>query len=102
MVLEPCCTGGCTTWAFAVGQGGGEDASGDEVPLDLGEPQFDLVEPGDLLRLLRRQVIGDHVDLFGRGLVDHDVCQEGDELRRSVPRRGFAYHLAGFSVERGV
>ena len=25
---------------------GGEDATGDDVPLDPGEPQFDLVEPG--------------------------------------------------------
>ena len=32
---------------------GGEDATGDDVPLDPGEPQFDLVEPG---RVSRREV----------------------------------------------
>ena len=31
----------------------GEDAAGDDVTLDLGEPQFDLVEPG---RVSRRKV----------------------------------------------
>src|SRR6516165_10597952 len=29
---------------------GGEDATGDDVPLDSGEPQFDLVEPGRVNR----------------------------------------------------
>ena len=32
---------------------GGEDATGDNVALDPGEPQFDLVEPG---RVSRREV----------------------------------------------
>src|SRR5215472_621947 len=54
----------------------GEDAACDDVTLDLGEPQLRLV--------------------------DDDVGQKGDELCRGVPRRGFAQHLAGFSVERGV
>ncbi len=96
----------------------GEDASCDDVTLDLGEPQLDLAELGrvsrhevqvdvgvpiqelgDLLGLVRTQVVGDHVDLLGRRLVDEDVCQEGDELRRSVPSRSSAQHLAGFGVE---
>ena len=92
----------------------GEDAACDDVTPDLGEPgrvsrrkvQVDVGVPiqelGDLFGLVRRQVVGDHVDLLGRRLVDDDVCQEGDELRRSVPRRSFAQHLAGFGVERGV
>ena len=32
---------------------GGDDATGDDVPLDPDEPQFDLVEPG---RVSRREV----------------------------------------------
>jgi hypothetical protein len=79
----------------------GEDASSDDVAFDLGKPYFDLVEPGrvsrrevevdgrvsiqefgDLHGFVRRQVIGDDVDLLGRRLVYDDVCQEGDELRR--------------------
>ena len=27
-----------------------KDATSDEVPLNLGKPQFDMVEPGDLFR----------------------------------------------------
>src|SRR6516165_6096456 len=37
---------------------GGEDATGDDVVLDLGEPQFDLVEPG---RVSRREVQPDTI-----------------------------------------
>ena len=37
---------------------GGEDATGDDVPLDPGEPQFDLVEPG---RVSRREVPPDTI-----------------------------------------
>jgi hypothetical protein len=97
---------------------GSEDTSCDNVAFDLGEPQLDLVEPGrisrneaqvnigvaiqelgDLLGFVSRQVIGDHVDLPGRGLVDDDVGQEGNERRRSVPRRRLAQHLSGSGVE---
>ena len=37
---------------------GGEDATGDDVALDPGEPQFDLVEPG---RISRREVQPDTI-----------------------------------------
>jgi len=37
---------------------GGEDATGDDVLLDPGEPQFDLVEPG---RVSRREVQPDAI-----------------------------------------
>ena len=37
---------------------GGEDAKSDDVALDLGEPQFDLVEPG---RVSRRKVQPDTI-----------------------------------------
>jgi len=37
---------------------GGEDAKSDDVALDLGEPQFDLVEPG---RVSRREVQPDTI-----------------------------------------
>ena len=80
---------------------GGEDATGDDVPLDPGEPQFDLVEPGrvsrrevqvdrrmasqelgDLLGFVRRQVISDHMDFLGRRPIDDDVGQKGNKLCR--------------------
>ena len=90
----------------------GKDATGDDVAFDLGEPQFDLVEPGGIRRgevqrhpwilgeerldprgLVCRAVIRDHVNLFAGGLVGHDVGQEGDELGRGVARCRRAQHL---------
>ena len=56
----------------------------------------------DALGLVRREIVGDHVDLFAARLVDHDVGQERDELGRGVPRGGLAQHLAGLGVEGGV
>ena len=38
--------------------------------------------------LVRRQVIGDHVDLLGCRLVDDDFGQEGDELGIGVLEGG--------------
>ena len=66
---------------------GGEDAAGDDIALDLGEPQLDLVEPRGVRRrevqanvadasarnsstrlgFVRRQIVGDDVDLFAAG-----------------------------------
>jgi hypothetical protein len=76
-----------------------------DVALDVGKPEFDLVEPGgiswsemqvnlrmssqkviDLSRLMGGEVVGNHVDLFAVRLVDNDVRQEGDELRRQGQR----------------
>lgn len=53
----------------------------------------------DLLGLVRRQVVGDDVDLLALGLVGHEVGEEGDELGRGVSRGGLAQHLAGLGVE---
>ena len=72
--------------------------------LDLGKPELDLVEPrrvsrGEIQvnrmsvpesrrpdRSYERKIIRNHVDFFAAGLVDDDVGQEGDELRRRVSR----------------
>jgi hypothetical protein len=50
--------------AFKVGLGG-EDPSGDQVALDLGEPDFDLVEP----RGISRSLVEGHV-----GMVREELC----------------------------
>ncbi|MFP6898363.1 MAG: hypothetical protein VCA38_17305 [Roseibacillus sp.] len=44
---------------------GGEDPSGDQVALDLGEPDFDLVEP----RGMSRSLVEGHV-----GMVREELC----------------------------
>jgi hypothetical protein len=45
------------------------------------------------LGLMSREVVGDDVDLFPRGLVRNDVGEERDELGRSVTRCGFAQYF---------
>jgi len=83
-----------------------EHAAGNDVALDLREPEFNLVEPRgvggsevqvnipmsiqkvfDLPRLMGREVVGNDVDFFASWLVDDEVCQKGDKLRRGVSRR---------------
>ena len=106
--------------ALQVGNGS-EHAAGDDVALDLREPQLDPVEPGRVRRgemqvnlrmrrqeflnqvgLVGRVVIRDHVDHFAARLVDHQVGEKGDELSRGVPGRRLAQYFGGFRVERGI
>src|SRR6202030_2054665 len=53
----------------------------------------------DLSGFVRREIVGDHVDLFAPGLVDDDVDEEGDELGRGVPGCCLAQHLYRAGVE---
>jgi len=95
-----------------------EYATRDDIAFDLGEPQFDLVEPRGVCRgevhmntrivcqkrfhalgLVRREVVCDHVNLRIAGLIHDDVCQEGHELCRGVTGSGLAQYLAGLGVE---
>src|SRR5262245_16289308 len=96
-----------------------EDASGQEVALDLGKPQLDLVEPRRVgrremqvdvrmvqqkgahrLRLVRRQVVRDHMNFTALRLAGYDLAQEVDKRGAGVARHGLAEHFAGFRVER--
>ena len=100
---------------------GSKYAARDDVALDLAEPQLDVVQPRrvggrevqrnlgmrhqevlDRCALVRREVVGDHMDLFAAGLMDHDVGEERDELSGGVPQRRFAEHLAGLRIEGGI
>src|SRR5499433_2285204 len=57
---------------------GGENATGDDVPLDPGEPQFDLVEPG---RVSRREVQPDTIKRRAMGKMRAvQVAQGGGAL----------------------
>lgn len=98
-----------------------EDAASNHIPLDLGEPQFDLVEPGrvggremqtdcgmvvqegvHLLGLMRREIVEDDVQRLPPRLMGHQVGQERDELRRGVSFGGTPEHRAAASLERGI
>src|SRR5258708_16128407 len=90
-----------------------EDAVGDDVSLDFGEPDFDLVEPGgvsggimnthfgmtsqkitDCLGLMRAQVVTDDVHGLLLGLACEEIFQKGDELCAGVAGASLAQYLA--------
>jgi hypothetical protein len=51
------------------------------------------------LALVRREVVGDRMNLLAAWLIGHDVGQECDELSRGVACRGLAQHLPGLGIE---
>jgi hypothetical protein len=78
---------------------GGKDASSNDLPLDFGEPDFDLVKPGRIGRckvnahlrvigqkvldefgFMGREIISDDVDLASEGLRGHHLGKEIDKL----------------------
>ena len=100
---------------------GGEDTSRNNVALNLGKPNLDLIEPAgigrgvmdpngavslqefkDFLGLVRTQIVGDDVDLTTCRLAVYDLCKEIDELRAGVPCAGFSQYLSSLSVQSAV
>ena len=84
-------------FASEVGDGG-EDAAREQVALDLGKPEFDLIQPRRIRRremqvharmsveeglhapgLVRREVVDNHVDLASTRLRRNHIAQELDE-----------------------
>src|SRR5687767_5365249 len=78
---------------------GSKDAPGNQIALNIREPDFDLIEPGgvsrgimelnlgvsseelsDGLGFVRRKVVDDHVNLFARRLRGDHICQKRYEL----------------------
>ena len=100
---------------------GSEDATGDQIALNFGKPDFYLIEPrgvsrgvmelkvamgGQELRhglgLVRRKVVGDDVDLLALGLRGDHVCEKGHELRTGVALGCFAQDLSAGNLQGGV
>ena len=98
-----------------------EDSSGNNVTLNLGEPNFDLIKPTgvgrgivdpnrgvclkkfkDFLGFVRTQIVGNYVDLATWRLAIHDLGQKIDKLRAGVAGTGFSQHLSGLSVQSAV
>ena len=98
----------------------GEDATGEQIPFDLGEPEFDLIQPRGIrrrevqahvgvrdqdgphrLRLVGREIVENHVNLAPRRLTGDDVAEELDKGRAGVSRHGLREQRAGPRVERG-
>jgi hypothetical protein len=98
-----------------------EDAAGDEVSLDFGKPDFNLVEPGgvggrvmnshfgmtsqkitDCLGLMRAEVITDDMHRLRLGLARDKIFQKRNELCTGVAGASLANNLAAGSMERRV
>ena len=79
---------------------GSKDAASDQIALNFGEPDFDLIKPGRVSRcvmelkvgmdgeelrhglsFVRREVVGDDVDLLALGLCGDHSSEKGHELR---------------------
>jgi hypothetical protein len=99
----------------------GEDAAVDEVALDLGEPELDLVQPRGIgrrevqahvlvqgqelahpLGLMRGEVVEDDVNLLMIGVLGHHRAQKSDELFAGVTGCGLTDNLARLGVEGGI
>jgi hypothetical protein len=84
----------------------GEDATRDNVAFDLGEPEFDLVEPraiggsevepnvgmvvkelANTLRTVGGQVVEDHMNILSCGLTSDQLFEEGNKLLAGVAAR---------------
>ena len=93
-----------TNLASEIGHGR-EDAAREQVAFDLGEPEFDLVEPRRIRRgemkvdvrmfqeerahglgLVRRQVVGNHMDRAPLRLPSHDLAEKVDKGCAGVSR----------------
>jgi hypothetical protein len=57
---------------------------------------------GHLRGLMRRQVVGDDMDLARCGLRAHDLLKERDELVAGMALGRFAQHEAALRLQRGV
>ena len=90
---------------------GSEDASRDNIALNLGKPNFDQVDPAgvgrgrvdpnsgvglkefrDFLSPVCSQVVRNDVDLVTCRLTHHDPCEEIDEVRAGWAFAGFSKH----------
>src|SRR5215207_150215 len=100
---------------------GGEDASGNDLPLDFGKPDFDLVKPRriggrkmnadlgmmgqkviDELGFMGREIISDDVDLASEGLRGHDVGKKVDELATGMALSRRAQDFSASGIEGSV
>ena len=100
---------------------GGKDASCDDLPLDFGEPDFDLVKPGrvsggkmkvdlgmlgqkllDEFGFMGREIISDNVDLASEGLGGHDIGKKVDELGAGMALSGLAKDFSASDIKSSV
>jgi hypothetical protein len=98
-----------------------KNAARDYLPLNFGEPVFDLVEPGGIgrrevqahvamgcqkgvyqLGLVRRKIVGNNVNFFARRLRGNHVGEKTHELGAGMVAGGLAKDFAALGLEGGV
>ena len=99
----------------------GEDTAGDDIAFDLGEPDFNLVEPGrisrgevkadsrmfleelsDGLSFVGGEIVEDDVNLLPRRAQGYDLLQKGNELTAGMPGSGFAVDAPRGGIESRI
>ena len=99
----------------------GEDSPSDEIALDFGKPDLDLIEPTrigrgvmdpyrwigleeleNILGFMCAQVVGDDVNLSTLRLAGDDLAQKVDKLGAGMPSGGLSHDVAGASIERCI
>src|ERR1019366_5684505 len=99
----------------------GEDAARDDLALDLGEPDLDLIEPrrvsgrevkpdsrmlleelADRLSFVRGEIVEDDVNLLPRRAQGYNLLQKRDELTAGMAGSGFAVDATGGGMERCI
>ena len=99
----------------------GEDSPSDEIALDFGKPDLDLIEPTgigrgvmdpygwmgleeleNILGFMCAQVVGDDVNLSAIRLAGDDLTQKVDKLGAGMPSAGLSHDVAGASVQRCI
>ena len=101
--------------------GRSEDSTSDDIALDFGKPDLDLIEPTgigrgvmdpnrwigleeieNMLGFMCAQVVGDDVNLSTVGLTGDDLAEKADKLGTGMPSGGLSHDTAGASVERRI
>ena len=97
--------------------GRGEDSPSDDIALDFGKPDLDLIEPTrigrgvmdsygwigleeleNILGFMCAQVVGDDVNLSALRLAGDDLAEKVDKLDAGMPRGGLSQDVTGASV----
>jgi hypothetical protein len=97
---------------------GGKNAAGDDLSLDLGEPDFDLVKPRriggckmeadlgmtgqeivDELRFMSREIVGNHVDIAPEGLGSDNLSKKVNEVRGGMALGGLAKDFSAAGIQ---
>ena len=98
-----------------------EDSASDNIALDFGKPDLDLIEPTgigrgvvdpnrwigleeleNMLGFMCAQVVGDDVNLSAIGLAGDDLVEKVDKLGTGMLSGGLSHDVAGASVERRI